>query len=242
MADAYTAQGFTKPEPGSSISTWGTKLNTVIDQMARMLRFSSVSITGVAATDTLVFTNASTTASALPFGLKLVAGGVSAAFDLTLPAVDKYWVIQNVAGYTATAKVSGGTGVTISTGGIALVGYSSVAGDIVNYSPTRLPGDTEIAGALQLAGRITNLTAGVNASDGVNKGQMEAAISVLAGVIAGGLLLNSSSDTAAGYNIAKNTMASDSLLTYTTRNAGANEYQELSDRRTRRRAYFIGQV
>lgn len=152
MADSYTGQGLTKPEPGGSLNTWGSKLNVVIDMFDAMNKFAGVTING---DTTVTFTNASAAATALPLGLKLVAGTVAANFLLEVPAQNKTWIIINTTNYTATVKPSGGTGVTVTAGGCMVCSYSNVDGDVINASSNRPRGNVEVGGTLTATGTIT---------------------------------------------------------------------------------------
>jgi hypothetical protein len=228
MADSYTPQGFILPEPGGSLNTWGTKLNIVIQMLAAMLGSAAVAMTGVAATDTLAFSNGSYAATALPSYLKLTNGGIAAASALTLPAVAKWYLLRNSSGFTITAKVSGGTGVAIPNGGTVLVFYSAVDGDIVNLSPTQLPGDGVIQGALTVAGQIHGLSTGTAATDAVTVGQLAAAIAASVPAGTAGTFLNSISDTTRGFlGGAAGKLRVTGSLTMVTQNAGADEYSEI---------------
>ena len=227
MADSYTAQGFTLPEPGASLNTWGTKLNIVIQMLAAMLKAATVTMTGVVATDTISFSNGSYVATALPSMLRLTGGGIAAAGTLTLPAVDKWYIIKNICGYAVTAKVSGGTGVSIPNGAIALVFYSAPDGDIVNVSPTLLPGDGVIQGALTVAGQIHGLTAGTAATDAVTVGQLAAAIAASVPAGTAGTFLQSIADTTRGFLSDKIQVSGN--LAISTGNAGANEYMLITN-------------
>lgn len=213
MADSYTSQGFTKPEPGGSLNTWGAKLNVVIDMMAAQNKFAEVQIAGATSVS---FTNASASATALPTGLKLTANGVTAAFAFTLPSGVPYkWLIWNMTGYTATISCGGAASISLETGHSIMVAYSDDDGDIAIVTPS-----THRAGIVA-NGIISAVTAGTLATHAVNKGQMEAAIAVLAGVITGGLALVSSADTSAGYLIAK--LLEGAGIDITLGSAGANE-------------------
>lgn len=225
MADAYTSQGLTKPEPGGSLNTWGSKLNVVFDMLAAMLKAATVSCTSGA---TLAFGNADSSATALPFLLRL-GGSPTAAFTVTMPAVDKYWMVRNGTNYTATIKVSGGTGITLPSGYTALVMYDTTQGDIVNVSPTYLPGAVTILGALAVAGKITGVTNGTDPSDAVTKSQLDAAIAA-AGTLGDGTFFVSATDTTRKF-LAQSltTQISGALsLAIDTVNAGANEQARLT--------------
>lgn len=228
MADSYTSQGLILPEPGGSLNTWGTKLNIVIQMLAAMLKGAAVAMTGVVATDTIAFSNGSYAATALPAYLKLTNGGLTAAAALTMPAVDKWYIVKNTTAFAITAKVSGGTGVVIPAGGIALVFYSAPDGDIVNVSPTLLPGDGVIQGALTVAGRIGGLTAGLASSDAVTVGQLAAAIAASVPAGTAGTFLNSITDTTRGFlGGASGKLRVTGSLTMVTQNAGGDEYSEI---------------
>lgn len=223
MADSYTAQGFTKPEPGASLNTWGSKLNAgIIDMSAAMLGSRNNTVTG---DFSLSFVDADASASALPFHQKL-AGSPTAAFTVTLPNANKFWLFWNATSYAATLKISGGTGFALAAGRYALVQYSSVAGDIINVSPTQLPGDTTVQGALTVSGKVSGVTAGTATTDAVNKAQMDAAIALATTSSSPGTLRITASDTTAKFLDGALTVAGS--LTKTVTNSGANEGLEIS--------------
>lgn len=218
MADSYTAQGFTKPEPGASLNTWGSKLNAgIIDMSAAMLGTRNNTVTG---DFSLQFVDADASASALPFQQKL-SGSPTAAFTVTLPAANKFWLFWNATSYAATLKVSGGTGFSLGAGRYALAQYSSVAGDIVNVSPTQLPGDTTIEGALTVSGKVSGVTAGTATTDAVNLGQMSAAIALATTSSSPGTLRITSVDTTAKF--LDGAIAVSGFVTKSVSNPGANE-------------------
>lgn len=224
---------------GSNTNTWGDdKLNEVLRLFDRGSKgVQSLAITG---DTTLTWTNYVATNDG-QCAVLLLTGSLSAVANLIVPSTEWQWdVIKNSTGQTVTVKTSAGTGVAIGNGKYMSV-YCDGA-DCYNGSPTVLPGAATIAGAVTVAGIISGVTAGVASTDAVNKTQMETAIATASTPATAGTILNSLNDTTAGYGAQKSRTASDSLTTYTTQNAGANEYQELSDRRLRRRAYFIGQV
>jgi len=190
MADTYTSQGFTKPEPGGSLNTWGQKLNVVIDMLAAQNKFSEVQVSGATSVS---FTNASASATALPTGLKLTANGVTGAFAFTLPAGVPYkWLIWNMTGYTASINAGGATTISLETGHSVMVAYSDDDGDIAVVTPS------VFRAGLVANGIISGVTAGTLGTHAVNLTQMQAAISVLS-TAQTGLVLNSATAIAAEY-------------------------------------------
>lgn len=222
MADTYTAQGLIKPEPGGSLNTWGTKLNdNMIDVIVAMLGDGGVNC-AAGGTISVSFTDGDDTATALPFLLKLT-GSPAAAFTLQLPAVDKYWVIWNATGQSATVKISGGTGIALADSDIALVMYSAIAGDIINVSPNRLHG------ALTIAGQLHGVTAGTATTDAVNKAQLDAAIAA-AGTLGDGTFFNSATDTTRKFLASSLTTQISGLVSVSvsTVNGGGNEQTKVA--------------
>jgi hypothetical protein len=246
MTDSATARyGARQQSQGSNTNTWGDdKLNEALRLFDRGSKgYQSLVMTG---DTTLNWTNYVATNTGQCAVLKLT-GSLSVAASLTVPSVEWTWdLIANTTGQTITLKTVAGTGVEIPTGRGLPIYCDGV--DCHNRMGSNIPsaasiaGGLSVAGAVTVAGKVSGVAAGIAGTDAVNKTQMEAAIATAAIPATNGTMFNSSGDTLAGYNVQKNAMASDSLLTYTTQNPLANEYQELSDRRLRRRAYFIGQV
>lgn len=214
MVDAYTTRGgLIKPESGQSLNTWGTKLNNnafdLIDK--GLFGFETITVT----TDfSLTRANGDATSTQLNKGIRL--GGTPVAdFAVTVLSYENIILWRNNTGKNATVKVSAGTGVTLADGQMAFLGYNAALGDITNVTAN------VIAGALTVAGRISGVVAGTNGTDAVNKTQMEAAIAVLAGGSVTGLVLNSSSDPAAGYLVNKlDVIGSGLTAAWSTENAG----------------------
>jgi hypothetical protein len=232
MADSATAnKRLRKQSLGSNTNTWGdTKLNEVLDAIDQCMDgYESIALTGNL---TLATTNY-TTADQAKYRVINFTGSVGAA-SVTFPSVAGWYLVLNNTSGTVTCLCAGGAGVAVPAGYIALI-YGDGA-DMHNGAPMLVPG------SLTVAGQIHGVAAGTEGSDAVNVTQMGAAIATAALPATAGTLLNSISDTTAGYLSQKTVESGDSLLIVQTSNAGANEVRAFSTRRDRRRAYFIGQV
>lgn len=206
---------------GSNTNLWGGYLNTAMQTIEQASKgYQTLNVTGDA---TISWTNYATGNTGQCAHLKLT-GSLTSPATLTFPAYQNRVLVNNQSGQSITIKCSGGSGVTVPNNRRAQIRCDGT--DYTTDTPT-------------WTGDSLTLT---NNGDLVTNAQLAAAVAALSGATISGLLLNSAADTTASYNTFKNKMASDSLLTYVTQNAGANEYQELSDRRTRRRSLFVGQV
>jgi hypothetical protein len=208
---------------GSNLNTWGGYLNTALSTSERASKgYQAYTVTGDA---TLTWANYSAT-NDFSVAMAKAGGSPTAAWTITHPSYANFFGVWNNTSYTGTHKDSGGTGIAVPAGRRSLL-YNDTT-DIGEASPNWL---SNYATTLANNGDIVVYA---------TLGTYVAAAIAAASISNTGQLLNSVTDTTSGYNTTKNRMSSDSLLTYTTRNAGANEYQELSDRRVRRRALFVG--
>lgn len=208
---------------GENLNTWGDpNLNNDLIVLSNLSsKWNPLTING---DTTISETNYSTTNDTEVATIKLVAGTVSAAFSVTFPARDKRILVWNASGYAATLKLSATSGFSLPNNRIVWIATDGTT-DLYNMSPN-------YGG---VASPSNNLD--IPAWSAVQTAIATAGLPATAGTV-----LNSGMDTTAGYNTQKNRVSSDTLLTYATQNSGANEYQELSDRRLRRRLTFIAQV
>ncbi len=228
MADTPTNRyGARQQSLGSNTNTWGeTKLNEVIQLFDRGSKgFQALTVTGDA---TVNWTNYIATNDGQVATLKLV-GSPGSAFTLTFPSKEWEFAVWNNTAYGATIKCSGGTGVSVPAG--RKVRLFCDASDIGDSTPNYLPTATT----------LTNL------QDIPSYTHVQALIANAALPASAGAILNSASDTTAGYLSQKETIATASdlfLASKATANAGANENTQwtFSARRVLRRALFVGQV
>lgn len=175
MVDTPTLRNrFRKQELGTNTNTWGDdKLNEVFDAIDQAI--DGVEAIALAGDTVLSTSNYTTTDQSLNRVLKFT-GTLSDPAVVTLPSVQHWYLIVNSAGAGVTVKTAAGAGVETPNGATALV-YCDGA-DVLNGAPTVVGGDTHIAGALSVTGKISGVVAGTAATDAVNKTQMETAIAV----------------------------------------------------------------
>lgn len=216
MADSATARKrLRKQSLGSNTNTWGdTKLNEVLDAIDQCMDgYESIALTGNL---TLTTTNYTTADQAKYRVINFT--GSAGAVSVTFPSVSGWYLILNNNSGAVTCLCSGGTGVVIPAGYIALI-YGNGT-DMANGAPMLIPG------AMTVAGQIHGVTAGTASTDAVNKTQMETAIATAGLPATAGTVLADSNDTTAGYLDQKITVSGS--LTKSITNPGGNEAVNLS--------------
>lgn len=211
MADAPSAILLLRLQStGSNTNLWGGYLNAALQMLEQASKgYQALAVTGDA---TIPWTNYATGNIGQCAFLKLT-GTLTSAAALTFPSLQNYISGRNASGAAVTIKCSGGTGVTIANGAYFLLYCDGT--DYYNAAPTLFPTGITVAGI------ISGLTAGVANTDGVNVGQMAAAIAASVPLGTAGTFLNSILDTTRGF-LADKLTVSGSLVASTT-NPGANE-------------------
>ena len=207
MADSATQRKrLRKQSLGSNVNTWGdTKLNEVLDVIDQIVDgVETINLTG----DITLTTTNYTTADQAKYRIIRFTGTVAA--NVTFPSVQGWYGLINANSAAVTAKTSGGTGIAIPSSRTVIV-YCD-ATDFFSLVPNFLP-------------TATTLT---NDQDLVSRLQMSTAIATAALPATSGTLLNSVTDTTAGYGSAKNTALSLGGLVRSTLNGGANEQNQFA--------------
>lgn len=190
MVDTPTSRNrLRKQEVGTNNNTWGINLNQVLDCVDQVTDgVETIALTSAGGTYTLTTTNY-TTADEAKNRVLIFTGVGTAAWDIVIPSVEHEYEIVNRYAGTITPKTSAGTGVAIPTLYNAIIYCDGV--NVGNSAPTVFPG------AIQVAGQIKVVTAGTDATDAVNKDQMETAIAAASPTP--GTVRVSLNDTTAGY-------------------------------------------
>lgn len=146
---------------GEQSGTWGATTNvnlgTALEEA--ITGTANVAFTGVDETLTLTNTNASQTARNLRLNLTGTSGG---ARNLIVPAIEKFYIVNNGLADACTVKNSSGTGVAVASGKTSLVfndGTNVV--EVVSYlNSLTTPSATITGGAISGAtGSFTTLAA-----------------------------------------------------------------------------------
>ena len=182
---------------GENVNLWGGNINTNLENLERASKgYEALAVTGDA---TISWTNYAATNSGSVAFLKLT-GTVTGV--LTFPAYQNHIAVWNANSASVTIQCSGGTGVTLATGQRALIYCDGT--DFYNAGPTLGPTQTQSTSTYAYA----------------QWGAVETAIATAALPATAGTLLNSATDTTAGYHAAKHTVAFSSATT--TQLAGLN--------------------
>jgi len=191
---------------GSNTNLWGGYLITTQRQTEQAMKgYQTLAVTGDA---TVSWTNYSTGNIGQCAHL-LLTGALSAAATLTFPTYQNWMSVHNTAGATVTIKCSGGTGVAIPNNRRVLIRCDGST-DYTTDTPTWM-------------GETTTLT---NAGDVPNYSQVQTLIANAALPASAGTMLNSGTDTTAGYLSQKITVSGD--ISMATQNLGGNENTRLT--------------
>lgn len=222
MADDYTTRGgLIQPEPGQSLDTWGAKLNDNNFAMADkgLFGFQAIVVTG---DFSLTSANGDSTSTQLNKAIYL-GGTPTADFTVTFLSKEQTIIFYNDTGKNATIKVLAGTGVTLADGQIALLGYNSTLGDVTNVSPNRIAGDVVIGGALQVGGKVTNMSPATNGTDAVNLTQFNNALAAILTAGDGSLLVQATDSTRKFLASALLAAATSGIVLTVSGGSGANQ-------------------
>lgn len=159
MASTYSDLKIELIGTGEQTGIWGATTNinlgTAIEEA--LVGSADVSFTGADITLTLTNTNASQAARNLRLNLTGTSGG---ARILTVPTIEKLYIVNNNLADTVTVKTASGTGIDIPTGEAYLVYVdgTNVVNAITNINLTGpVPVDTGGTGATTASGARTNL-------------------------------------------------------------------------------------
>jgi hypothetical protein len=171
MANTPTTRGrYQKQATGDNFGSWGVEQNAgTIDMIDEAVHgVEPITINGDA---TLTSTNyVSDQARNRVF--RLVIGSATAAFTLTLPAVEDWHFVDNTTAYDATIKPASGTGAVVRAGRKAWV-YTDGSVLYVN-DPALSDLRAAIASVDFGSQKGINLATGTANTDAVNKAQMDA--------------------------------------------------------------------
>ncbi len=211
MTDTPTTRVLMRKQSiGSNTNTWGdTKLNDNLDNIDRASQgYQSLAMTG---DTTLGATSYSATNDGKVKNLVLT-GTLTSAATLTVLSVEWSWdSILNMTGAAITVKTSAGTGISIPNG---------------TRTALYCDGTNVVA---RTANYIANYAATLaNAGDVVVKTTLETAIATASLPATAGTMLNTASDTTAGYASTKITALTLGGLVRSTLNPGGNEQNQFA--------------
>jgi hypothetical protein len=133
MASTWSALKFELITTGEQSGTWGNTTNTNIGTAIEEAIVGSADVTFASGTVTLTLTDVNTTQTARNLRLNLV-GTTGGARDLIVPAIEKFYIVNNTCADTVTIKNSSGSGVAVPTGKTMIV-YNNASNvvDVVSY-------------------------------------------------------------------------------------------------------------
>ena len=184
MASTYSDLKFELIGTGEQSGTWGTTTNTNLGTAIQEAITGSADVTFASGTVTLTLTdtNATQTARNLRLNLTGTSGG---AQNLIVPAIEKFYLVNNGVADAITVKNSTGTGIAVPTGKAMLLfnDGTNVVDAVSHMSSLTLTTALAVAqggtGATTASGARTNLGLGTIATQAAN------AVSITGGSITG---------------------------------------------------------
>ena len=206
---------------GEQNNLWGGYTNTSLQTIGRAAKgYQSIALTG---DKTITHTNYSAANEGMVAYIKFT-GTLSSAASVTFPSTETVLDIWNTSGQTVTVKTAAGSGVAVPNN--TQIRVACDASDFVNVSSSNINAATTIAGKLTVSGQVKGLANGTDATDALNKTQIEALIEA-ASVAGSNLVLNSATDTTPSYLNTKLLVSTG--LSKATNNGGANETLTLTN-------------
>ena len=215
MASTYSDLKIELIGAGEQSGTWGTTTNTNLGTAIEEAITGSADVSFSSADVTLTLTDTNTTQSARNLRLNLT-GTSGGARVLTVPAIEKVYIVNNGLADAVTVTASGGTGIAVPAGKTM---YLYIDGTNTVDAITHLSSLT-LATALPLAsggtGATSDSAARTNLGLGTIATQDATAISVSGGTVGGTTIINTSGNiTGTGTNSLTGTTTSSGTLAVT---------------------------
>jgi hypothetical protein len=141
---------------GEKSGQWGTITNTnlatVLEQA--IAGTTAINITGQTSPITLTANDGASDQSRE--AILLITGTNASNMNIVVPAVSKFYLVNNTSNRSVTIKTSASTGVTIPTNSKQIVAYNTATADFEAITP--LPGGSGTVTSVQVAGGTTGLT------------------------------------------------------------------------------------
>ena len=170
MASSYSSRlRLEKQGDGENATTWGTKLNTLIDLVDTAISgVTSINVGGLGSPYTV--SSANGVSDEARSSVLYIHGSCSAAVSIVVPAVEKVYVIDNATSGSQdlVLEPTGGTGVTIPAGGrmflytdgTTAINILSDLRNVATYTGTTL----DVVSVSTSIGKINHLSVNVSAS------------------------------------------------------------------------------
>jgi hypothetical protein len=156
MASTYSSLKFELIGTGEQSGTWGTTTNVNLGTAIEEAITGSADVTFASGPVTLTLTDTNGTQAARNLRLNLI-GTSGGAQNLIVPAIEKFYLINNGCADAITVKNSTGTGIAVPAGRSALV-YNNGTNvvDAVSYlSALVVGGNASVGGTLGVTGNTT---------------------------------------------------------------------------------------
>lgn len=167
MSSTYSSLKIELIGTGDQSGTWGTTTNVNLGTAIEEAITGSADVTFSSGTVTLTLTDTNGTQTARNLRLNLT-GTSGGAQNLIVPAIEKFYLVNNGCADAITVKNSTGTGIAVPAGKKALVfNTGSNVVDAVDYlSSLVVSGNASVGGTLGVTGAVTLATALPVASGG----------------------------------------------------------------------------